>query len=248
MSVWKSDIPDRLGPLPLGGDLVRTDPGGSPDAQIAVLGVYPALTKMARFPSPEGPINVPVAVEKTSFEPTSSSGREIDDRYLGPLGLSRSDVFLIDMMPYFLANTAKSGDKHRSMWDNVQSYERVTGEQTAIRPRPHPDDLLAECRAMPGNLDRLASELGSHPRRLLLTLGNEAAAFARGDVVAKDAQPHLLEEPRTIDFLGRAYSVVHLPHPGVLIRTKAWRERHETWCRGRGRALVQDWVLGKPRS
>ena len=130
------------------------------------------------------------------------------------------------------------------MWDNVQTYERLSGEQTAVRPRPVPDDLLAECRALPGNVERLTDELGSHPRRLLLTLGNEAAAFTRGDAAAKDAQPHLLEDPRTIAFLGGSYTVVHLPHPGVLIRNKAWRPRHEAWCRDRGRALVREFAAG----
>lgn len=239
MSRWREQIPARLGPLPLGGGLVRTDPGGEPTAPIAILGVYPALTRKARFPTPDGPINLPVAVEKTSFETSSSSAREIDNAYLRPLWLSRSDVFLIDMMPYYLANTAKSRAKRRSMWDNIETYERLSGERTAVRPRLEPDALLAEARALPGNMDRLASEMGHHPRRLLLTLGNEAAAFVRGDTVAKHAQPHLLADPRTIAFLGRSYRVVHLPHPGVILRSKAWGPRLEAWCRDKGRKLVR---------
>ena len=60
---------------------------------------YPALTKMERYETPEGDINVPVAVEATSFS-GSKSGAEVDENYLAPLGLTRDDVMLVDMMPY----------------------------------------------------------------------------------------------------------------------------------------------------
>lgn len=73
----------------------------------------------------------------------------------------------------------------------------------------------------------------------LLTLGNEGAAFVRGDPVAKDAQPHLLAEPVELEVLGVRTRVVHLPHPGIVMRNDKWRDRHERWCREIGRDFVQ---------
>jgi hypothetical protein len=238
MADWQDHIPERLGDLPLGGDLLRTDPGGPADAPVVVLGVYPALTRMGRYATPDGPINVPVDVERTSFAEGSSSGREIDSAYLSPLGLTRQDVLFLDMYPYFLANTASSGKGGRSMWDNVQTYQRVSGHKTAVEPRPSPDELLERCRSMAGNLDRLATQLDAHPRRLLLTLGNEAAAFVRGDASAKAAQPHLLAEPVEVTFAGRRRRVIHLPHPGIVMRRKEWRKRLNSWVEDRGRDLM----------
>src|SRR5687767_10824907 len=60
---WRELLPDRLGDLQLGGDLVRTDPNGDPAAPILVLGAYPAVTKVKRFSSVAGPRLVPTAVE-----------------------------------------------------------------------------------------------------------------------------------------------------------------------------------------
>lgn len=205
-----------------------------------MLGVYPALTKMGRFETDDGPINLPVEVEATSFAPGSSSGREIDAAYLSPLGLSRDDVLFLDMFPHYLANTSGSGSGGRSMWDNVQTYERVTGEQTAMKPRPQPDALLGRCRTMPGNTERLAEQLEAHPRRLVFTLGNEAAAFIRGDDAAKAAQPHLLASPKDLVFAGRSSPVVHLPHPGIVMRRTPWRDRLTAWIEAKGRRLLAD--------
>lgn len=245
MSDWHDLIPARLGDLPLGGHLVRTDPGGREDAPIAILGVYPALTKMGRFHTEGGTINLPVAVEATSFETGSSSGKEIDAAYLTPLGLTRADALFLDMFPYYFANTAASGKGGRTMWDNVETYHRLSGLTTAVEPRPAPDELLARCRTMPGNLDRLAAQLGAHPRRLVITLGNEAAAFVRGDKAAKQAQPHLLSAPAELAFAGGTYTVLHLPHPGIVMRRKEWGQRLAAWVEESGRDLISGILAGE---
>ena len=229
-ATWEKLIPRRLGNLPLGGDLTRTDAGSSPSARIAILGVYPAATKWRIFKAKEHRLKLPNAVEKTSFEATSASGRELDETYLAPLGLNRKAVFLFDMMPYFFANTSV-GKNGRSMWTNIEIYEKESGHKTAVRPRPEPDKLLVECREMPGNSDRLADYMQRCAPELLLTLGNEGAAFVRGDLVAKDAQPHLLGDPVEMEVLGVRTRVVHLPHPGIVMKNDDWRDRHGRWCR-----------------
>ncbi len=237
---WQEFLPARLGDLPLGGDLVRTDPGGAPGARIAILGVYPALTRKARFDVGDDTLHVPVAVERTSFDPASSSGKEIDSAYLRPLGLVRSEVFLFDMMPFYLANTSRARPRMRSMWDNVQAYENASGHKTAVRPRPEPDRLVEEARRMPGNLDRLSEQLTTCHPDVILTLGNEAASLIRGNRVAADAQQYLLQEAAMHDVLGSRVLVVHLPHPGIVMKHSGWRERLATWCRDRGQPWLRD--------
>ena len=236
---WQELIPKRLGDMPLGGDLTRTDAGGPVDAPIAVLGVYPAAVRWERFKGPDGWMKLPVKVEKTSFDPASESGCELDEAYLDELGLSRDHVFLFDMMPYFMANTRRYPGRPRSMWDNVQIYEQATGTKTAVRGRMLPDELIAESRSMPGNLDRLREYLGAAPRKLLITLGNEGAAFARGQTVARAAQRHLFGAPTELDVLGVVLPVVHLPHPGaVMVPDSRWGNALAKWTRETGRALA----------
>ena len=63
-------------------------------------------------------MTLPTEVEGRSFETGSASGAEIDAYYLLALGLSRREVFITDMMPYFLANTTRSRSR-RSMAESV---------------------------------------------------------------------------------------------------------------------------------
>ena len=51
---WEELVRADLEPLPLGGRLVRTDPRGPTPAPIAIVGLYPALTKMAPWHSNDG--------------------------------------------------------------------------------------------------------------------------------------------------------------------------------------------------
>ncbi len=241
---WTRQLPEKLGALPFGGDLTRTDPGGPPQSPVAFLGVYPAATRVEKRLMGDEYMNLPLAVERTSFEPGSQSGKYLDEHYLEPLGLDRGQVFLLDMMPYFMANTASSGKDGRSMWDNIRHYQEVTGEQLAVKPRPVPEKLLGECRSMPGNPERLVEYFGRCRPELLLTLGAEAAAFSKGYGVAKIVPELIFAEPVEIHLLGVKTRTVHLVHPGNLMRNQAWREKHEIWCRGSGRELVQDAIRG----
>jgi hypothetical protein len=220
---------------------LRTDPSGPCPAAIAILGLYPAHVRTEIFELKDGTkIPIPVEVERRSFV-GSSSAQEIDERYLRNLGITRDDVFCVDLYPYFLANTAVA-ESGRSMWDNVEMYAKATGEPIAIKPRPRADDMLRLCRELRGNAGRLADFFARCQPRLLLTLGKEAAAFVRGDARAADAQPHLYEDPAMTAAFGPPIPVVHLAHPGIFSRggeDNPWIARHDAWCQKAGRELAR---------
>ena len=232
-SPWRDHLPDRLGDLPLGGDLVRTDPAGPADARVAIVGVHPAATAwkthVLKGPKKETRVHVPTAVERTSFEPTTPAGATLDKEYLTPLGLRRQDVLLLDLWPYFVASTRRESGRP-SAADDVRIYEKVAKHPTAVRPRPVASELLSLVRTAPGSVDRLRSILGSPALRLVITLGNEPAAFVRGLPHAADALPLLYGEPAelVVEALGITVATVHMTHPGN--GHPEWRAKHAAWC------------------
>lgn len=248
---WEALLPQVRGPLPLGGELRRTDPGGTCPAPVAIVGLYPAVTRRAVHRCADGTrISVPTAVETRSFE-GSQSALEIAERYLEPLGLSSHAAFTIDLYPYYLANTAVTGADGRSMWINVQRYERDTNTPTAVEGRPPTDALVRRCRDLPGNAERLAYYFGACRPTLVITLGNEVAAFVRGYAVSSRAQEHLYGPPIVSDAFGLSTTVVHSAHPGLFIRrprasTNPWLDRHTKWCAAEGRSLVAEALANWP--
>ena len=241
---WQTLIPATKGTLPNGQPVHRTDPSGNPEADIAIMGVYPAAkVKLVSVGEKRKRMNLPVQVERTSFEDgVSASGRDLDDNYLAPLGLTRDQVLLLDLLPYFLANTR--GKRGRTMADNLKRYERLKGEQLGIDARPSPAKTVQMAREMPGNLARLADILGRGQPEVLLTLGVEVAAFVRDETVSqvsKVARELFYQEPVRLDVVGAEVDVVHLAHPGILMAGKSgawWRARHQAWCTAEGQRLV----------
>ncbi len=220
----------------------RTDANGSTESPVAFLGVYPAATRLCRKSVGGKVLNLPLEVERRSFEETSRSGRDLDEHYLKPLGLTREMVYLVDMMPYFLANTAV-GKSGRSMAENIRLYDRQqpAGRKLGIEPRAEPDALIDRCRTMRGNRGRLDHLLGSSRAKVLFTMGAEAAACARGFDTEKEGRAVLYAEPARLDVFGLVTTVYHLVHPGLLMRAakrrNAWVEKHEHWQRETGPRL-----------
>ena len=246
---WETLIPATRGCLPSGEPVQRTDPAGDFDSRISIMGVYPAA-RVRSIAVGSRRMNLPDRVERVSFEPgISASSNHLDRVYLDPLGLSRKQVLLFDLMPFFLANTRSTGG--RSMAGNVRAYEEQTRRLLGIEPRPPETELVRLARSMPGNVARLENILARSAARLLLTLGSEAAAFVRGGeygAVNNRAKCLFYQEPVQLDVLGIRLRVVHLAHPGLLMtkkgRTAGWVDLHQSWCQGAGRTLVASTLLG----
>lgn len=228
VSDWRELLPGDLGPLPLAGRLVRTEPAGSPRAAIAVLGTHPGVVAWS-WELVEGQrIRLPIAVEPTSFHPDSRNGAMLAENLLRPLGLSREELYLLDMFPYYLASTGMDRRTGHSLWQTVQWFSRRRKVKHAVRPRPGPGDLLRWCREKPGYQERLRELLGSCAPGLVITLGPEPAALLRGCSVA-EAERAFYGEPERCEGLGLPLFAVHLAHPAGLRQTGRWLADHEAW-------------------
>jgi hypothetical protein len=245
---WEDLLPSIRGSLPSGSPVHRTDPSGSFASKLAISGLYPAGRVRPTMVGNRR-MNLPYQVERVSFEAgISASANHIEQHYLEPLGITREQVLMFDIMPYFMANTRVTDG--RSMADNFLEYERLTGKRLGVQPRPPEADLVRLARSMPGNVDRLKCILARSEARLLLTLGSEAAAFVRGEdyrSVNSRAAKLFYREPVLVDVLGVQIQVVHLAHPGLLMTAQAraagWVDRHDNWCRSVGRELVTRMLL-----
>lgn len=239
---WETLLPAKRGTLPGGAPLRRTDPGGPDSAKVVLLGLYPALTEKQQLTVGGKRMWLPAQVEATTFEPGSASGAEMEEHFLSPLGLTRDTVRMLDVFPYFLANTSR-GKSGRSMADNVAAFEKEHGITTGIQARPVPAAMVELARELPGNESRLRHYFQQGPPTLLFTLGAEVAAFVRGcdfRTVEKDVDRVLYAPVETRTVFGTTLQVVHLAHPGLFIKKKQkWVRRHHEWCRNVGRELVE---------
>jgi hypothetical protein len=208
---------------------------------------------MARYKCADGAtINLPSAVEDGSFE-GSKSASELAERYLDLLGLSRTQIFAIDLYPYFLANT-DAGKNGRSMWGNVQRFHAEAHLKTAVEGRKQEDEMVRLCRTLPGNAERLAHHMRRCRPALVITLGAEVAAYVRGYEAATLAREHLYGPPIESAALGFPATVVHLAHPGLFLRRRGpgnrWIARHKDWCAAQGKQLTKEafrtWAARQP--
>jgi hypothetical protein len=241
---WTTYIPETQGHLPNGKPIPRTEPGGSFGARIALLGLYPAAS-VSRMMVNGSWMNLPVRVERTSFENSvSASADELDKHYLKPLNITRSDVLMLDLMPFFLLNTRMSNS--RSMAGNIEAYEDANNVKLGIHVRPAPKNLVELARSMPGNVARLHDYLTRSDATLLLTLGSETAAFARGvnfTAVSGREKEIFYRPPVMMSVAGVDITVIHLAHPGLLMtpaaRVSGWLARHQDWCGNLGLSNVR---------
>jgi len=174
---------------------------------LMVLGAYPS----ARFGTIDGIRDVPVGDNLGPFESeryfdgdrvrTQASADELDSLILGRLGIPRTRCWVTDLVKVFLF---KSGhrDKYTALGASVpDGHRRELFEELALRSMPW-----------------LAREVRLSKPALLMTLGSEVAGLVRG-VTGQKARNALLG-PNIMDVTvdGTAVRMVHLAHPGILMR------------------------------
>jgi len=185
---------------------------------IFILGAYPS----SRFAQIDKVTDVPVADNLGPFESerwfdgnrirVQPSAKELEDLFLKPLGVERTDCWITDLVKVFLF---KPG--------HVDRYRKLKVKP----PRGYTRDRFMELGE--ASLPWLGRELKAARPKLIITLGAEVAGVIHG-VRSQAAQVKLLRpEVLSLTIEGVTAQVIHCAHPGILMRradNNQWPERH----------------------
>jgi uracil-DNA glycosylase len=139
------------------------------------------------------------------------SGKELEDNYLAPLQISRSQCWITDLVKVFLF---KGG--------HVERYRRL-GNATVTETRSQ-FRVLAE-----RSLKWLAEEIDTAKPKAIISLGVEVTSVLFG--TPEEKSKALLDGAvRPLLLAGRENTVMCLPHPGIIMKrtpSNPWPQRFE---------------------
>ena len=177
-----------------------------------------------------------------SLEPAASrfngpSGRSIDDHFLGPLGLTRDDAWLCDLVPHSCMNPSQRAalSKYRRVadrydlppvnwpsvpaeWTNDERVEAITDELHESRA-----EIIITLGDLP--LKWFAARMGS--KRRLLSYGTDSQTYGRFHSIG------LAERTITLLPLVHPRHAARMPPPAP-----SWADRHEIWMRNTAPGLL----------
>jgi len=176
------------------------------------------------------------------------SGRALDSLFLEPLGCSRGDVWLCDMVPHACLNP-------RQQQAIAEHYQPVAQPVTAghglpqatIPPVPHSfaDDARRQeiFREIEAAQPRLIILLGDQPIRWFLSFYREERRLADfGQCPADYGRVH---ECR---IQGQLHRVLPLVHPrqagGLSSHSTTWKTRHSLWIAQRAQEIRREYLAG----
>jgi hypothetical protein len=177
---------------------------------------------------------IPIPKEAGYLKPADeklngSSGRTLDERYLSPLGYSRNDAWLCDLVPYSCQNAAQT----RAI---ARAYEKATCRLPDVTIPPVPAILADQNRR-----DEILQELAESQATTIILLGDNPIKWFLSHV--SDCK-----KKRLADFgkdtygtaikatiMDKEYSVLPLVHPrqaaGLGPNSKEWQGIHSDWLR-----------------
>jgi uracil-DNA glycosylase len=157
------------------------------------------------------------------------TGRELDRRWLNPLGYDRAGAFITDCLT---TARASNGVAQRLADRYAPVVEALGAPRADLAPHPSEDQIVDE--ALSEHTNRLSAQiLAAHPA-LIVTLGNAAARVlaglggqtGRGFALT----PATYGRERNIVLGQRTFRWQALVHPAT---PKAWADRHSTWTQTR---------------
>lgn len=166
------------------------------------------------------------------------SGNALDELFLQPLGITRDDAWLCDLVPHSCCNTKQEKAIRREYEPRMKEYNlpsvnlpRLSEIMTDAKMEERRKEILSEIRiADPETI----VVLGDVPIKWFINFyGNRWATLSDfGDTPKKYGQLH----DATID--GRTYKILPLCHPrqaGKLgAHSEKWNTLHEGWMKSRG--------------
>lgn len=187
---------------------------------VFIIGAYPSAvfkregTRTVPVDNLEKPFDDTVYVDDSGKTSKNKSGMELDEKYLSPLGISRSQCWITNLVKVFLYKQGHSNGEAK-----IGGGERDNYDDYAVKSLPW-----------------LYREIEMANPTIIITLGREVASAIRG-VKGDSKRNELLNyEIGTIKINGKEYSIVHMVHPGLLMRTtnentpsklQGWSEKHK---------------------
>jgi uracil-DNA glycosylase len=176
---------------------------------VMIVGAYPA----ARYDTIGDERFVPVGNITQPFDPAAWAGDELDKVYLHPLGLQRQQCWITNLVRCYLFEERGAGQKR-----DITKYRNlgVNWPEYAVRDRF--DEYARQGMAW------LDEELQLAQPRLVITLGSEVAAAFHPDL-PRSRRTALVENIkfRRIKVNEHEWTMVHLAHPGSMVRGGKWR-------------------------
>ena len=179
---------------------------------VCIIGAYPS----ARFATIGAERDVPVGDNCGPFSTeryfdgtrvrTVNSGEELEQAYLTPLGLRRSQCWVTNLVRVFLF---KKG--------HIAKYRRLGCEWPERETRSQFEEYALQ------GMHWLEEELALARPCLVITLGTEVAGILRQVKGSQKRNTLLGGEVRPLELGGKAYQVVHLAHPGIVMRPASER-------------------------
>ncbi len=241
----------HIGTFPSGQPILEVKQTDCTPKKVFVLGVY-ASAVHARWTDPEGKTRIAalaVASEPTIFwtgegadeiiakiNPPGNighlesvganlngpSGRALDEKILGPLGVSRNNAWLCDLVPHSCMN-------HRQ-------EKALKREKLPIPDWPH----VPKCLADETRRAAILEELNASEAKVLITLGDQPLQWFAAHFGAK---PRLADYGETDEHYGhlhplqvggREIKLLPLAHPRQIARlgihSEKWAALHENWA------------------
>ena len=160
-----------------------------------------------------------------------SSGRQVVEHVLQPLGVAPENVFFTDCLPtYFIkSGTASQATAIREVYDPFAAAQSPPLPPADLPSRPSPPDLVRRAIAQEG--PTLRGQITQAAAPTIVTLGQEAADVLAG-IADTDRVPLALRSDygraRVLTVAGHPMQWVPLVHPGN--RSNAWRRQHQQWA------------------
>ena len=190
------------------------------------------LIKQVKIPEEAG------CLVPTDLDLNGPSGRALDERYLKPLGVTRADVWLCDLVPHSCMNAGQSNAIERE-------YCPLMGklDLPAVKWPTLPKKLTGQQR-----IDEIAEEVSEASPEILVTLGDdplcwftkhfgtESGLASYGE--SSDAYGHLHEAT----IAGCQLHLLPLVHPRQAAKlgkySPKWFKLHEDWIMGSASDLI----------
>ena len=179
---------------------------------IFIIGAYPS----AKFASIDSERDVPVNDLSCPFSSESyfdgsrvrtvDSGKELEGAYLSPLGLKREQCWITNIVRVFLF---KEG--------HIKKYRRLGCKWPERETRSEFENYAEQ------GLHWLEEELSLAKPKVIITLGAEVAGILQKVKSRKKRNLLLGGDLKEVELNSTTYPIIHLAHPGIVMRTPSER-------------------------